>query len=177
MRSNETTIRRATFKDAVLVAVLGAATNYETYFETDESEDLAKYIADSFSPQAIKAELEDRKNLFFLAETDGKAVGYTKLREGQPDECVAGENTVELQQIYVLEKMTRHGIGRILLQKCLDEAKAKGFASLWLKVFELNGRAIEFYQRQGFTQAGESSFCYGEQSFRCLVMRKEISDR
>ena len=164
-------IRRAAVKDANLLAALGGATNYETYFETDEPEDLAKYIADFFNPPAMKIELEDRNNSFFIAEINSKAVGYAKLREGQPAECVKGENAVELQRIYVLEKMTRHGIGKILLQTCLDEAKSRGFDALWLAVFELNTRAFEFYKRRGFEQVGESEFYYGEQRFNCFVMK------
>jgi hypothetical protein len=167
----EVKIRRAEIKDAALLAALGGATNYETYFETDEPQDLANYIADFFNPQAMKTELEDLNNSFFIAEINGKAVGYAKLRAGQPAECVRGENTIELHRIYVLEKMTRHGIGRILLQTCLDAAKAGGFASLWLAVFELNGRAVEFYKRLGFEQAGDTGFYYGEKRFNCFVMK------
>jgi hypothetical protein len=167
----EVKIRSAAVRDACLLAALGGTTNYETYFETDEPEDLAKYIADFFNPQAMKIELEDAKNSFFIAEINGKAVGYAKLRTGQPAECVKNENTIELHRIYVLEKMTRHGVGKILLQTCLDEAKARGFNSLWLAVFELNTRAFEFYKRQGFEQVGESDFYYGEQRFNCFVMK------
>lgn len=171
---SEIKIRRADVKDACLLAALGGTTNYETYFETDEPEDLAKYIADYFNPQAMKIELEDANNSFFIAEVNGKAVGFAELRTGQPAEFVKGENTIELQRIYVLEKMTRHGVGKILLQKCLDEAKARGFASLWLAVFELNKRAIEFYKRQGFEQAGKARFHFGEQSFMCFVMKIKL---
>lgn len=167
----EVKIRRAEFKDAALLAALGGATNYETYFETDEPEDLANYIADFFNPQAMKIELEDRNNSFFIAEINGKAVGYAKLRAGQAAECVRSENTIELHRIYVLEKVTRHGIGRILLQTCLDEAKARGFDTLWLAVFELNSRAVEFYKRLGFEQAGDTGFFYGEKRFNCFVMK------
>ncbi|MDQ3799535.1 MAG: GNAT family N-acetyltransferase [Acidobacteriota bacterium] len=170
----EVEIRRAETKDAVLLAALGATTNYETYFETDEPEDLANYIADFFNPQAMKIELEDRNNSFFIAEINGKAVGYAKLRAGQPAECVKGENTIELHRIYVLEKMTRHGIGRILLQRCLDEAKAGGFDTLWLAVFELNPRAVEFYKKFGFERAGDTGFYYGEKRFNCFVMKIKL---
>jgi len=164
-------IRRADAKDANLLAALGGATNYETYFETDEPEDLAKYIADYFNPNALKIELEDKNSTFFLAEINGKAVGYAKLREGNPADCVKGENIVELAKLYVLEKMTRHGIGKILMQKCLDEAKSQGFDALWLAVFNLNVRAFEFYKRYGFEQVGETGFYYGEKRFTCYVMK------
>jgi hypothetical protein len=122
----------------------------------------------------MKIELEDRNNSFFIAEINGKAVGYAKLREGQTVECVRGENAVELHRIYVLEKMTQRGIGKILLQACLDEAKARGFDAFWLSVFALNASAIEFYKRQGFKQAGETGFYYGEKRFKCFVMKKEL---
>ncbi len=167
-------IRRAGVKDANLVAALAATTNYETYFETDDPEDLVKYIADYFNPQSMKIELEDRNSTFFLAELNGKAIGYAKLRKGQPAECVKDENVIELHRIYVLEKMTRHGIGKILLRKCLDEAREGGFDALWLGVFDLNIRAIEFYKKLGFKQAGETGFYYGEKRFTCLVMKIEL---
>ena len=80
-------IRRATVRDANLLAALAAATNYETYFETDEPEDLAKYIVENFNP-ATKVELEDADSTIFLAEVNGKAVGFAKLRENQPADCV-----------------------------------------------------------------------------------------
>ncbi len=168
------TIRRAEVKDANLLAALGGTTIYETYFETDDPEDMAKYIAKYFNPHTIRAELEDKNTKFFIAEINGKAVGYAKLRKGQPAECVKDENIVELHRLYVLEKLTRHGIGRVLMAKCLDEAKADGFDALWLSVFDLNLRAIGFYEKLGFTIVGETGFYYGEKRFSCHVMKKEL---
>jgi diamine N-acetyltransferase len=168
-------IRRALHaKDANLLAALGATTNYETYFETDEPEDLAKYIADYFNPQAMKIELLDENSTFFLAEVEGKAVGYAKLREHQPADCIKDENTIELHRLYILEKMKRRGIGKILIRTCLDEAQSRGYESLWLAVFELNASAIEFYKRLGFELIGETGFFYGEKRFNCFVMKKEF---
>lgn len=167
-------IRLATVTDAVVLAALAGTTAYETYFETDEPEDLAKYIADFFNPQAMKAELEDANSTFFLVEANGKAVAYAKLREGQPAECVKGENIIELHRLYVLEKMIRHGIGRLLIEKCLNEAKLRGFEALWLSVFNLNTRAIGFYERLGFKNIGETGFYYGEKRLSCFVMKIEL---
>lgn len=167
-------IRKTTATDANLVAALGAATMYETYFETDDPQDMSKYIVDNFNPAAIKIELEDTNNTFFLAEVEGKSVGYAKLRMGQPDDCVKDSNAVELHRLYVLEKMTRHGIGEILMRKCLDEARSKGFEALWLSVFDLNVRAQNFYKKLGFTQVGETDFFYDEKRFNCFVLLKNV---
>jgi len=42
-------IRRAAAQDANVLSVLAATTNYETYFETDEPEDLANYTNSDLS--------------------------------------------------------------------------------------------------------------------------------
>jgi len=170
----EVKIRRATASDANLLAALGAATMYETYFETDDPQDMSKYIVDNFNPPSVKAELEDKNNTFFLAEINGKIIGYAKLREGQPVEAVKDKNALELHRLYVLEKMTRHGIGEILMRKCLEEAKSNGFDALWLSVFDLNVRAQKFYEKLGFTQVGETDFFYGEKPFNCFVLMKSV---
>lgn len=167
-------IRNAGVKDAVLLAALAATTAYETYFATDEPEDLAAYIADFFNPTVMKAELEDANAAFFIVEANGKAVGYAKLREGQPADCVKDENIIELHRLYILEKIIRQGIGRILMQKCLEEAKSRGFGALWLSVFNLNARAIGFYERLGFRRVGETGFYYGEKRLSCFVMKIDL---
>lgn len=167
-------IRRANAADTNLLAALGATTIYETYFETDDPKDMAKYIVDYFNPQAIESELKDENNTFFVAEIDGKAVGYAKLRTGQPVDCVRDKNAIELHRLYVLEKLTRHGIGEILMRKCLDEAKSKGYDALWLSVFDLNVRAQNFYKKLAFEQIGETDFYYGEKPFNCFVLLKSV---
>lgn len=167
-------IRLATAADANLLAALGAATMYETYFETDDPQDMSKYIVDNFNPDAMKSELEDTNNVFFLAEINGKFVGYAKLRMGQPVDAVKDKNALELHRLYVLEKMTRHGIGEILMRKCLDEAKRKGYEALWLSVFDLNVRAQKFYEKLGFAQIGETDFFYDEKAFNCFVLVKKV---
>jgi len=118
--------------------------------------------------------LEDKNSTFFLAEINGKAVGYAKLRENNPADCVKDENVVELHRIYVLEKLTRHGVGKILIRRCLEEAKSRGFKGLWLGVFDLNERAIRFYEKLDFRRVGETGFYYGERRFACWVMKKEL---
>jgi ribosomal protein S18 acetylase RimI-like enzyme len=167
-------IRRTTAADTNLVAALGATTIYETYFETDDPEDMAKYIVENFNPQVIKSELEDENNTFFVAEIDGKAIGYAKLRTGQPVDSVKDKNAIELHRLYVLEKMTRRGIGEILMRKCLDEGKSKGYDALWLSVFDLNVRAQNFYKKLGFEQVGETDFYYDKKPFNCFVLLKSV---
>ena len=116
-------IRQADISDIQIICALGVTTFYEAYCLQDDSRDLAKYVLESFSAAQIETELNDEDSTFFIAEADGCAVGYAKLRENAAAECLRGENTVEIQRIYILEKMKGKRIGDALMRKCFDEAR------------------------------------------------------
>ncbi len=165
-------IRKANLDDAKLISVLGAVTFYEAYFETDEQKDIADYIAENYSIEKIISELKDENTTFFIPELAGKAVGFAKLRENSIPECLKGENTIELHRIYLLERVWRKGIGKILIEKCLDEAKQKGFDSMWLGTWEANKRARKFYESLGFEYVGEYQYYYADILTTNLVLKK-----
>lgn len=167
------TIRKATLGDTSLLAILGAVTFYEAYFETDEQKDIADYIAETYSITQTKSELEDKNSTFFIAELDGKAVGFAKIREDSIPECLEGENTIELHRIYLIERVWRKGIGRALIEKCLSEAKQKGFDLMWLGTWEANVKAQKFYEKLGFMRVGEYQYYYADKLTTNLVLKKD----
>ena len=148
-------------EDAKLVAVLGAVTFYEAYYEHDDPADLAGYIADAFSTKRIRAEMESPHAAFFIIYADERAVGYAKMRTDSRADCIEEENSIELQRIYILERVFGRGIGETLLKHCLETARRKGFRTLWLGVWEENLRAQRFYIKHGFRRVGTLSFPYG----------------
>ena len=166
-------VRRADASHAVLISVLGAATFYEAYFEQDESADLADYCRVSFAPDKIRAEIENPNATFFIAYSNGKAIGYAKLRTGETIDSVS-ENSIELQRIYILERFWGKGVGEILLNHCLETAREKGFQAFWLGVWEENIRGQKFYAKFGFRQIGTLTFPYGETVGINLVLEKEL---
>jgi ribosomal protein S18 acetylase RimI-like enzyme len=167
-------IRRAAATDAKLVSLLGAVTFYEAYFEQDDPRDLANYIHDSFAPTKILAEIGDETAVFFIVYLNKHAVGYAKMRENTKLDCIETENSVELQRIYLVERVFGRGIGEILLKHCLETARQKGFETLWLGVWEENKRALRFYEKHGFKAVGRITSPYGETVGTNLVMEKDL---
>ena len=164
-------IRQADVSDFKIISALAITTFYEAYFEQDPSINLADYVADSFSLEKVKNELEDENSTFFIAEINKKAVGYAKLRENSEVDCVKNENSVELQRIYILEKVKGKNVGKLLMQRCIKEAKQKGFEMLWLGVWSQNFSAQKFYEKLGFEQIGEMQFEYGSNIETNFVMQ------
>jgi MOSC domain-containing protein YiiM len=59
----------------------------------------------------------------------------------------------------------------------VSAARARGAETLWLGVWERNPRAIRFYARCGFVDAGEKSFIVGTDVQRDRVMVRALSPR
>ena len=84
------------------------------------------------------------------------------LREtDQPDASVLGYfvamtagDDEELLTITVAPEYESRGYGRLLLDRLLTEATARGAVRLFLEVRQSNRRAISFYRSAGFTMAG-----------------------
>lgn len=171
----EITIRRAEPTDANLIAVLGSATFYEAYFEQDIPSALANYILDSFSPEQITKEIAEPGSEFIIIFQKEKAVGYAKLREAPVAPGVASTNAIELQRIYIIERVWGSGAAEMLLEYVLNRVGQRGFDTLWLGVWTENKRAQRFYEKHGFRDTGgRLEFVYDAGIGINLVLEKQL---
>jgi ribosomal protein S18 acetylase RimI-like enzyme len=177
MNNHPIQIRYAAAADAALLAELGAKTFYETFASENTPENMADYLASAFSPSKQAAELADPAGCFLIAESGGIPAGYARLRTGEAPPEIGDPGAIELQRIYVLRDWQGHKVGAALIQACLNEATAKGHATIWLGVWEHNPRAIAFYQKWGFEQVGAHVFQLGDDPQTDLVMRRSLAQQ
>jgi ribosomal protein S18 acetylase RimI-like enzyme len=171
-----TTIRRAIVSDAMLLAELGARTFSDTFAADNNPEDMTAYLATSFNPEKQATELADPLCTFLIAEMGGTAVGYAMLRGGGGEALsgVNAENSIELVRFYVSQEWHRCGIGNALMQACVNESRRQDFRTLWLGVWEHNGRAREFYRRWNFRDVGEHIFHLGSDAQNDILMERSL---
>jgi ribosomal protein S18 acetylase RimI-like enzyme len=167
-------IRRARIEDADLLAELGAQTFAETFGEDNTPEDMAAYLAGSFSLQKLTEELTDPLSLFFIAEVEGHAAGYAKIHAGEAVQGVEGQKPIELVRLYVYRKWLGRGVGQALMRRCVNEARELGFQTIWLGVWERNSRALAFYRKWDFREVGEHIFQLGSDPQRDILMQRAI---
>lgn len=168
-------IRRGKPEDAGLLAELGARTFSETFAVDNTPEDMAAYLASSFSREQQSAELADPHCLFQIAETGGVPVGYAMLRSGSALDSVTGDEPIELVRLYVSRASLGSGVGAGLMQACIAEAKQRGYKTLWLGVWEHNHRAQAFYRKWNFHDVGTHVFHLGEDLQTDILMQRSIS--
>jgi diamine N-acetyltransferase len=137
-----------------------------------------EYIQSAISQPILDAELAEPASWFFIAETnDNTPTGYAKLRRHTPPRRMPQphrRNAVEIQRIYLLQAQVGQGQGKLLMNHCLDWARAGGYEAVWLGVWERNERALAFYQKMGFVRFGYHYFPFGSERQRDFWLYKPL---
>lgn len=159
-------IRPALPDDAQALAVLGRRLWRETYAGLIPESNLAMHLSETFGTRQQAAELADPACRTLLIERDGTLLGYVLLRAGGPEQERTSFHFVkplEVARFYVDASLHGQGAAQALMAAVLEQASAAGHDGVWLQVWEQNGRAIRFYAKAGFADAGEATFRVGEQ--------------
>jgi len=170
----EISIRQAAAVDVALLSSLGAQTFSDTFGPDNTPEDMAAYLAASFSPAQIASEFADPGTTFLIAELHGEPVGYAKLFSGGTPPEITEPNAVELVRIYSTRAYLGRGVGSALMQACLHLAADLGFVTIWLGVWERNLTAQSFYRKWGFAVTGAHPFLLGSDLQTDLIMQRSL---
>lgn len=160
--------------DVSELACIGRQTFIETFAVGNSPDDMAKYLASAFSTDQLLREMENHNTRFYFAKCDDKIVGYLKLNFGDAQTEKVEGRTLEIERIYVEDRMQGAGVGKCLFQFALEQARQDGADAVWLGVSEDNPKAIEFYARQGFIPFSEHEFTMGKDIQRDILMRLNL---
>jgi len=164
-------VRQATPADARELAAFAARSFEETYAGDIPAEHIREHLQSAFGVSQQTRELNDGNMVTLLAHRDGALVAYAQLRRQAPPQGIELDAPVELQRFYVDRPAQGTGVARELMAAVHALAASLGGRNLWLGVWERNPRAIAFYRKSGFREAGTTDFCVGSdrQTDRVLV--------
>ncbi len=163
--------RRGLEEDATALAHLAARTFEDAFAANNPPVAMAAYMARAFGPEQQAKELADPAIITILAELDDALIAYAQLRTTEsPPSCVAGPSPIELWRFYVEDQWHGRGVARQLFAEVEASARAAGGKTLWLGVWEHNGRAQTFYRKCGFTDIGDHEFLLGSERQRDRIM-------
>jgi diamine N-acetyltransferase len=168
------TIHNATPSDAENIAVLSRQTFYDTFAAVNTKEDMDKFMNESFSMKALINEVNAAENIFITAFMEEELVGYAKLTESKNPPELEDVNAIEIGRIYAAQKTIGFGVGKALMEKCIQLATENNKQLIWLGVWEHNQRAISFYHKFGFEKFGEHEFVLGNDVQTDWLMKRTI---
>ena len=97
--------------------------------------------------QAMYESYQGEKSAYFVAECRGRIIGGAgigPLKGGRRATC-------ELKKMYLLPESRGAGIGRMLLERCLEAAKSMGYKKCYLETLQHMVQAKRLYEKYGFT--------------------------
>jgi ribosomal-protein-alanine acetyltransferase len=116
------------------------------------------FAEDAWSASTMLAELRDSNGVYYVAfppDHPSRIEAYAGLRapRRQPQ--------ADIQTIAVVEGARRHGLGRVLMLRMIDDARERGATELFLEVRADNPGAKTLYDSLGFEQIAVRPDYYG----------------
>ncbi len=160
-------IRRARIRDAAQLAALAERTFRETFAKDNRAEDMDRFTKSVYGEDKQRREIEDPAMVTLLAERDGAMIAFAQLKR-------LDEEDVEILRFYVDARWHGQGVAQELMRATEDAARELGATTVRLGVWERNVRAIAFYAKCGYRDAGAQPFLLGSDLQTDRVMVKEL---
>lgn len=167
-------MRLAKKNEAGLIADISRRTFFDTFAAHNSEENMNKFMSQQFSREMLMAEVGRPENIFLLASLNGETVGYAKMSESKKPPGLANDSAIEIIRIYAEQQSIGRGVGKALMEKCIEMAKEKNKKTIWLGVWEHNTTAILFYTKFGFTKFGTHIFMLGDDAQTDFLMMKGL---
>jgi ribosomal protein S18 acetylase RimI-like enzyme len=190
------TLRRATSADAPALALTGAATFFEAFTWMLPGADILAHTLKNHTADAYAHYLADPNTRVTLAVTGspvgfehepGSPVGYVLLCTPELPSFDVLPTDLELKRIYLFSRFRTSPVldaqgatipnlrpAQALMDAAVADARFLGATRLLLGTHAGNLRAIAFYHRNGFVEAGTRTFQVGNQQCCDLIFAKPL---
>lgn len=176
-------IRSARPADATALSAFLVRMFTETFGPYTTPDDLAAYFAEYFRPELQAAEIANAASDVDIivaeaptANGDATLIGCVYVVRTKPPECLRGSDPMELKRLYVDSAWHGRGVAPMLMTEAFRVARARGGRTMWLTVYEHNGRAQSFYRRCGFERTGQTVFLVGSDPQVDWVLERSLRE-
>lgn len=150
-------------------------TFFTAFYHLNRPEDMEAFAAAQFTEAKLLHELQTPGSCFYFAlDAQGIRAGFVKLNTGTAQQEFKTNNSLEIERLYVLQMYQGRGLGKLMLNFALKQARQAGVDFIWLGVWEHNLAAQRLYARMGFTHCGSHSFMLGTDRQTDLLMKYEL---
>lgn len=150
--------------------------SYETFNDTfrhqNSPENMQAYLEQAFNLKQLAKELANSSSQFFFVYLDNEIAGYLKVNTNEAQSEDMGDESLEIERIYIRGSFQKHGLGKYLLNHAVKIAMELDVKRIWLGVWDQNENAIAFYNKMGFVQTGAHSFYMGDEEQTDFIMTR-----
>ncbi|SFL54121.1 Ribosomal protein S18 acetylase RimI [Gracilibacillus orientalis] len=167
-------IKKCALEDLQILQEISIETFKDTFQDQNSPKNMKDYLESAFSLKQLEKELSNNFSQFFFAYFNGEVAGYLKVKTNDAQSEEMGDESLEMERIYIKNKFQKHGLGKYLLNKAMEIAMERNKKKIWLGVWEKNENAIAFYKKMGFVKTGAHSFYMGNEEQTDFIMIKTL---
>ena len=110
-------INKVKTEDIEALQKIGRQTFLETFSDNNDTENMKKYLEQSFATDKIAEELNNPASQFYFAILDDKVIGYLKVNTGHAQTESEAKQALEIERIYVLSAYHGKKVGQLLYEQ------------------------------------------------------------
>ncbi|MFC7686400.1 GNAT family N-acetyltransferase [Ureibacillus sp. GCM10028918] len=167
-------IKKCTLEDLQTLQKISTETFNDTFKDQNSPENMQAYLERAFNLKQLEEELSNQFSQFLFVYFNNEVAGYLKVNTSDAQTEKMGDQSLEIERIYIKSEFQKHGLGKYLLNQAIEVATTLHKEKIWLGVWEKNENAIAFYRRMGFEQTGVHSFYMGDEEQIDYLMTKTL---
>jgi diamine N-acetyltransferase len=167
-------LKKCTLEDSRKLQEISYETFNKTFKHQNSTENMNAYLKRAFNLKQLEKELSNISSQFFFIYFNNEVAGYLKVNTDDDQSEEMGDESLEIERIYIKIEFQKHGLGKYLLNKAMEIAMECNKKKIWLGVWEKNENAIAFYKKMGFVQIGAHSFYMGDEEQIDFIMTKTL---
>ena len=126
--------------------------------------DFGEKFDDFWNINILKSELNNNNSLYFVAKNENEILGFAGI--------LLNFDFSEITNIVVRKDFRKFGIGKMLLEKIIEETKKNNKKMIYLEVNENNTNAINLYKKYRFEEVGRRKKYYNQKDDAILMNLK-----
>lgn len=167
-------LKKCSHEDLKILKEISIETFNDTFKDQNSPENMKAYLESAFQSNQLEKELSNISSQFFFIYFNDEVAGYLKVNTNEAQSEKMGDESLEIERIYIKNTFQKHGLGKHLFNKAVEIALDCNLKKIWLGVWEKNKNAIAFYERMGFVQTGAHSFYMGDEEQIDFIMTKTL---
>ena len=169
------TIKQCNLEELHKLQKISHETFTETFKDQNSPENMEAYLERAFNLKQLEEEVSNPLSQFYFIYVNKEVAGYLKVNTDDAQSEDMGDESLEIERIYIKNEFQKHGLGKSLLNMATEIALQQKKKKIWLGVWEANENAIAFYKKLGFIQTGAHSFYMGDEEQIDFIMTKTLN--
>ncbi|PED71720.1 hypothetical protein CN680_02430 [Bacillus pseudomycoides] len=118
-------IKKCPLEDSRKLQEISYETFNETFKHQNSPENMNVYLERAFNLKQLEKELSNISSQFFFVYFNNEVAGYLKVNTSDAQSEEMGDESLEIERIYIKNKFQKHGLGKYLLNKAMEIAMVK----------------------------------------------------